>query len=223
MVASGPYEISGLTGSLCTMTIKNGVLEEIWTIGKYVTWDPENPNRRLLWRRPNKDDVVWMVADLNEVIKYLEPALKKVESVWDQPSAAIQGVVPKNDFTGELERRTCEDYNFSSPGFDHLRVFYNETGWERLFPEPVSQQETVWLSENVSQCAGWQNVSAPWKLYNRNRNDWMKQRGIVSSGRWNGKPVPYEPVLFNGSYIGASLHASCDVLSMHGHSNRLRV
>ena len=207
--------MSGLKGSLCTISYVNGEAEEIWTIGKTVNWDPANPSRRQLWRKadPNKD-LVWMVKDLDAVIVYLLPALVKVESVWDEPSDPgqnlIQGVVPINYHTGEPESRTCEDYNFSSPGFDYLRVFYNETGWERLFPSPARQGSRK-IPDNISQCVGWQNVTAPWKLYNRMKYDWMMQSGVISSGRLFGEPQPYAPVPFNGSYIGGSLQSFCAV------------
>ena len=211
----GSYTVSGLKGSLCTISYVDGEADEIWTIGKTVNWDAANPSRRRLWRKADpKKDLVWMVTDLNAVIQYLLPALVKVESVWDEPGDPdqnlIQGVVPISTYTGELETRTCEDYNFSSPGFDFLRVFYNETGWEQLFPAPANQRSRK-MPDNVSQCAGWQTVSAPWKLYNRMKYDWRTQGGVISSGRLNGEPKSYEPVPFNGTYIGGSLQSSCYV------------
>ena len=119
--------------SLVTFSIVDGDIKEIISMGNVINWAANNPARLVLWRAPLDTDFTWQKQTLKEALPVILEALIKVESVWDEPAAEVQGVVPTNDFTGKPEIRTCEDYNFSSPGFDYLRVFYNETGWEQLF------------------------------------------------------------------------------------------
>jgi hypothetical protein len=197
---------TGLMDSLCVLSYTNGEVSEIISIGKTINWAADNPDRLRLWRAPLESDLTWKKTTLRDSYPKLIQALQKVESVWDEPGADVQGVVPLNKYTGQPEIRTCEDYNFSSPAFDYLRVFYNETGWEQLFPKPVASGARQ--IPNVSQCAfgeiphGTQFVNPPWIIYNRLKNDWMKEFGAISSGFKDGKPVYYEPLLFNGTYLG---------------------
>ena len=192
-------EFKDLKGSLCTISYTNGQVSTISSIGKSLVW--ANSVQQLLWRAPKTSDLTWVKNVLAEQIALLIPALTKVESVWDDPDAVVQGVVPTNIFTGNPEERSCQDYNFSLPGFDYLRVFYNETGWERLFPEPKVSSSRQ-MPANISQCAGLQVVAPPWVLYNRLKYDWMKESGAISSGVQKFRPMNYKPILDNMTYVG---------------------
>jgi hypothetical protein len=200
---AGSYDESGYLNSLCIIDrSEDGAVLKITTIGKKLNWDPSNPNRKQLWRAPEIGrDFSWQIGDLNAELPKLMSALKKVESVWDEPNVLSQGIVPVSNFTGLKVTKTCEHYNYSSPGYDHLRVFYNETDWELLFPTPPSSSAKE-FPVNISQCSGLQVIEPPWVFYNRNKNDWRRARGVISSGILLGSPKPYEPTFFNGSYFG---------------------
>jgi len=190
----------GLKGSLCTISYENGEMSTISTIGQTLNWGNSNPT--LLWRAPVQRDFFYVKEDLTKLKNLLLPALEKIESVWDDPDTEIQGVVPTiNTHSDTLVQRSCSDYNYSSPGFDYLRVFYNETGWERLFPEPQTSDSRQ-MPGNISQCAGFQSVAPPWVLYNRLKYNWMQEGGAISSGVKNFEPENFQPLLDNGTYVG---------------------
>ena len=201
--------VSGLRGSLCTISYDSlGQVAEIWSLGKILNWSPDNPNRLRLWKASEPTDLNWKKNLLEKEIGRLMPAMQKVVSVWDDPGAEIQGIVPKKPFTEYEINRTCEDYNYSSPAFDHLRVFYNESDWERLFPQ--QEGESGVIRGNISLCQfpkgeeaklepEEQVLDPPWIMYNRLKYDWTKAGGAVSSGHENGTSVPYQPTHFNGT------------------------
>ena len=187
-------DLTGLTNSLCIIKFADEELTssstppilEIWTIGKRLNWDPANPLKQRIWRKSQASDQSWLKAFLAEELAKLMPALQKIETVWDDPSVMFQGVLPINRM---VENRTCNDYNFSSPGFDYLRVFYNDTGWETLFPEPTTMPFN--MPEIVPICSGHKIMPSPWIVYSKQKDLLSKAAGVIGSGVNSGEPVMY--------------------------------